>query len=244
MAYYDWQRISERRWLGGQRALLHLEKKNDLPGISSLEFNTQTWREWNWSRRGEEWTPTPEWKESLINNVLLPQIPEDRTVLEIGPGGGRWTETLQHISRDLILVDLSEICIEECRRRFADCTNITYHVGSGRDLRFQADESVEAIWSFDVFVHIAPRETAAYVAEVARVLRPGGRGIIHHPRAAGLQGGFRSRMTSEHFADLLLQHGLSVESQLTTWGDHGQWDVKYYDDAITIFEKPGPGSRD
>jgi hypothetical protein len=30
--------------------------------------------------------------------------------------------------------------------------------------------SIDAMWSFDVFVHVSPRDQAAYLQEIARVL--------------------------------------------------------------------------
>ena len=58
------------------------------------EVNKERWGGWDWSRHGEEWTVSAEWKQALIADVLFPTIPEGGTVLEIGPGAGRWTEVL------------------------------------------------------------------------------------------------------------------------------------------------------
>jgi hypothetical protein len=52
------------------------------------------WADYNWSERGEEWNASPEWKQALIEEVLTRWIPEDKTLLEIGPGAGRWSEAL------------------------------------------------------------------------------------------------------------------------------------------------------
>jgi len=46
--------------------------------------------------------------------------------------------------------------------------NVEYVLSSGNDLPGIPDSSIEAIWSFDVFVHVAPVAQAAYLAEVAR----------------------------------------------------------------------------
>ncbi|MGQ0832586.1 MAG: class I SAM-dependent methyltransferase, partial [Microthrixaceae bacterium] len=154
-----------------QRAL---EVRRDLPGINTRARNRRVWDDWDWSRSGEEWTPSPEWKAALVEHVLLPYLEGRRRIVEIGPGAGRWTEHLQRIADELTLVDLSATCIEQCKQRFAACSNISYHVNSGADLSMVAASSVDAIWSFDAFVHIAPPEIRAYVGEFARVLVPGG----------------------------------------------------------------------
>ena len=45
-----------------------------------------------------------------------------------------------------------------------------------------APNSVDFVWSFDAFMHIAAADTASYLREFARVMRPGAVGVIHHPR--------------------------------------------------------------
>ena len=62
-------------------------------GNSAVE-NRDRWERWDWTSLGEEWSASPEWKQGLVDDVLLPNIPPGGTVLEIGPGGGRWSEVL------------------------------------------------------------------------------------------------------------------------------------------------------
>ena len=40
------------------------------------------------------------------------------------------------------------------------------------------DASADAVFSFDVFVHLPRRDTFNYLSEIRRVLRPGGKAII------------------------------------------------------------------
>jgi SAM-dependent methyltransferase len=219
-----------------ERGLESLERRRALPGLSGAATNRAVWDAYDWRRRGEEWTQSAEWKQSLAA-LIEERAPRQGDVLEIGPGGGRWTETLQKLARSLIVVDVSEASIEACRARFAGCENVRYLVNDGRTLRGVADASVDFIWSFDTFVHISPEDTAAYAGEFRRVLRAGGSGIIHHPAAGGLRGGFRSRMTSQAFASLLRSNGLVLLEQFDAWGPQGAFDVKHFADAITVFTK-------
>jgi len=85
----------------------NLEEKRELPGEHSVAVNSLVWQTYNWEQGGEEWTWTSKWKQSLVNNVMLKYIEPGKTVLEIGPGAGRWTVVLQGIAKHLILVDLS-----------------------------------------------------------------------------------------------------------------------------------------
>src|SRR5947209_6264611 len=78
-----------------------------LPGTSSASMNREVWNSWDWKAGGEEWTLSPEWKDSLVRNVLRKYIPAGKDVLEIGPGAGRWTEFLAPMSSSLVGVDIS-----------------------------------------------------------------------------------------------------------------------------------------
>jgi ubiquinone/menaquinone biosynthesis C-methylase UbiE len=138
------------------------------------------WSDYDWGRRGEEWNASPEWKQALIEDVLACWIPAGAVALEIEPGAGRWSQALAARASRLVLADVSERPLELCRERFNGDTRIQYVLSSGSDLPGVEDGSVDAVWSFDVFVHVAPRDQAAYIEEIARVLAPGGRAVVHH----------------------------------------------------------------
>lgn len=218
-----------------------LEMKRKLPGDHTISRNYAGWQDWDWSKRGEEWTPSPEWKQSLIDEVLLRYIEPGRDILEIGPGAGRWTETLQKIAKRLIIVDLSDRCIEICKKRFAMYDNIEYYVNNGTDVSFIHSDSIDFIWSFDVFVHINAWDTEKYLIEFSRILKKGGRCIIHHPKEGRHyeleDDGWRSNMTAELFCGVLEKHGLILMRQFDSWGERGEFDVKCYHDIITVFER-------
>jgi SAM-dependent methyltransferase len=105
---------------------------------NTVAANLEEWQHWDWSRQGEEWTISPEWKASVVECVLWPNIPAGCRVLEIGPGGGRWTEHLIERAGHVTAVDLTPRCIEVCRERFRDRNNVSFHVNDGRDLSFLA----------------------------------------------------------------------------------------------------------
>lgn len=215
--------------------------KENLPGVNSAEMNRLIWNSWDWSTAGEEWTPSPDWKDSVINRVLRPHIGEGGLVVEIGPGGGRWTEELQKRASKLIGLDISQACVDTCRRRFAGSDNVEFRVSSGTDLPGVKDGSVDHIWSFDVFVHINAKELTAYASEFARVLKPGGSGVLHHGTAGGSTGGWRSDVTDKRMSELLTAAGLEVLQQFRSWIDTDttvEHQAGLYDDAITVFRKP------
>ncbi|HEY1590752.1 MAG TPA: class I SAM-dependent methyltransferase [Solirubrobacteraceae bacterium] len=211
-------------------------------GDHSATKNRSRWNGWDWSARGEEWNASEEWKLALIDDVLRRWIPDGGAVVEIGPGGGRWTEALAPLASRLTLVDVSERPLEICRERFRDATNIGYLLSPGSALPGIGESTIDAVWSFDVFVHVAPLDQARYLSEIARVLAPGGVAVIHHAdgRNRGMlpsRQGWRSPMSRRLFAILAAERKLSVERQLDAWGPDGRYDLAPFGDAITVLRK-------
>ena len=105
-----------------------------------------------------------------------------------------------------------------CREKLAGADNVEYRITDGSRLPNVADDSVDFIWSFDVFVHISPEDQQGYMSEFARVMRPGAKAVIHHAGVGGLHGDMRSAMTREMFADLVQANGLTLVDQFERWG--------------------------
>jgi len=222
-----------RRW---SAKAADLERRGGLPGFYNAEAQRIIWNRYDWSRRGDEWTASEAWKRSIVEAVMKPNV-HGGEILEIGPGGGRWSTELASIAHRLTLVDLSQSCINETRKRLGNATHVGYVVNDGRSLPF-VENAFDAVWSFDVFVHIGESDTAAYVDAMMRVLKPGGRAVIHHPGDGGLHGHWRSGMSSERFAQLATHAGLHVDRQFDEWTFEGvKFDARETGDTITILSK-------
>ncbi len=233
-AYYLTSALAHRAF----SAMDRWRSSRNIPGINSVALNKEIWEAWNWDAAGDEWTRSEDWKQSLIRCVLEQEIPADASVLEIGPGGGRWTAALLGRARTYTGVDISASCVEHCRQRFRNDPRARFVVGTGRDLRAVEKATVDAIWSFDVFVHINRAEVDAYAAEFARVLRPRGVGIVHHGGVGGASGGWRSNLTAEAFLRILDRHGLQPVRSVAHWMDGQVVHDLQYGDQITVFVKP------
>ena len=99
------------------------------------------------------------------------------------------------------------------------------------------DESIDFIWSFDVFVHIAPDDQRGYMRDFARVMSPGAKAVIHHAGQGGRNANQRSSMTSDLFAHLVTEHGLRLIEQFDRWGDNGRFGLPVAGDVVSIFER-------
>jgi ubiquinone/menaquinone biosynthesis C-methylase UbiE len=234
MIYYTTSWIADRAYT----RMNQLRIKYNLPAVHSTAMNYQIWQNWDWQEGGEEWTESVEWKNSLIKNILLKNIENGGCVLEVGPGAGRWTEVLQRVARHLIAVDISDRCIDICKKKFAGCGNVEFFVNNGFELQFVDDYSIDSVWSFDVFVHINFEQVEGYVQEFKRVLKKGGCGVIHHGYDGGMHGGWRSNLTSERFTEILEANGFKVLEQVSEWWDGKHFKISNYGDVVTIFQKP------
>jgi SAM-dependent methyltransferase len=191
-------------------AMGSIEARRSLPGINSVHRNYMAWQVYDWRDAGDEWDRGPGWKASIVTGILDRYREQRQRVLELGPGAGRWSEFLATRSVRLTLVDLSDRCVDLCRRRLARFQNVDYFVNDGVSLPLVGDGTIDFIWSWDVFVHISPRDTAKYFREFARVLTAGGRGVINHPDDGALPDGWRSRTTSQWIQAHLENAGLRV----------------------------------
>ncbi|MDJ0582691.1 class I SAM-dependent methyltransferase [Crocosphaera sp.] len=152
--------------------------------MPSIEQNKKRWNTYyDWKDKGNEWSSSWGGVDIQWYGTILPRIHRfipTGTILEIAPGYGRWTEFLKEYCEQLIIVDLSEKCIEECQKRFSSCSNITYLVNDGKSLDMIADESIDFVFSFDSLVHAEKEVINSYLQQLSTKLTKNGVGFIHH----------------------------------------------------------------
>ena len=243
---------------------------------NTIENNLRVWdTDYPWPQDGDEWDGQARrcgqtyeaWKRSLIETFIVPNVAGTSTVLEIGPGHGRWSTEIAGRCGELILVDLSPRCIAHCRALLRERRNVVYRIGDGKTLPRVADGAVDFVWSYDAFVHMSAEVVDSYLAEIHRVLRPGGRAIIHHAGRRHLflplrflrrlgpitgriyksltlgstrdEDGWRSDVSRSLVRRLAARRGLRVDAQIDRWGEHGEFGVPRFRDAISHLVKPG-----
>ena len=151
--------------------------------MPTIERNLSLWANYDWEQEGEEWSSAWGGSEFQWQWTLLPRIHAfipAATILEIGPGFGRWTNYLKDYCDHLIGVDLSENCIRACQQKFSAHPHMSFHINDGKSLAKIADGTVDFAFSFDSLVHADADVLEAYLTQLARKLRPDGVGFIHH----------------------------------------------------------------
>lgn len=152
--------------------------------MPSTEENKRKWDgQYDWAKAGDEWSaewggPFMQWHGSIFPRVSA-HLPTGR-LLEIACGFGRWAAILKDLCDQLVVVDLSEECIESCKRRFVKESRIEYHVNDGKSLEMIADASVDFIYSFDSLVHADAGVLEGYLSQFSRILSRNGVAFIHH----------------------------------------------------------------
>jgi SAM-dependent methyltransferase len=96
-------------------------------------------------------------------------------LLEIGSGKGRMLDLLRREGHEAQGVEVNESMIQESRRLFGD---LPVQKVEGARLPFE-DQAFSTVVSFDVFEHIP--DSDAHLAEVRRVLKPGGAYLLQTP---------------------------------------------------------------
>lgn len=100
-----------------------------------------------------------------------------RRVLDLGCGSGYGSQRLAWVARSVVAVDLALQNVRYARRRHFH-ENIRFGVNDARRLPFKAG-AFELVTCFEVYEHLAEQE--ALVAEVRRVLAPGGVFFVSTP---------------------------------------------------------------
>ena len=155
----------------------------------------------------------------------------DRDALDLGCGIGRFLEALSPRLRSIVGLDVSSGMVAEARRRCAALVNVRIGQTSGRDLEPMRDRSLDLVLAADVFPYLVETGgdlAANHLAEIGRVLRPGGHGLILNYTYEG-----DPASHGQHISGVARSAGL----MLLRTGTH---DLRLWDAATFLLQKP-PG---
>jgi SAM-dependent methyltransferase len=231
------------------------------PATAHLKSMSSHSAKYDWKDAGEEWSEP--WGSSAAqwSGSILPRIRDclpAETILEIAPGFGRWTHYLKDYCQELWAVDASGECVEACSQRFAAESHVRCYLNDGRSLSMIPDASVDFVFSFDSFVHLRRELVEAYLSELGRTLKIGGKGFIHHSNLGAYADSLSERvpqpmrkllrkikvldwehhrnptMSADIFRSLCVQAGLHCTSQELI-----NWRGRRLIDCLSWFERSG-----
>jgi 2-polyprenyl-3-methyl-5-hydroxy-6-metoxy-1,4-benzoquinol methylase len=128
---------------------------------------------------------------------LLARVRPGERVLDVGCGEGRFMAELAAVGVEAVGVDVAE---EPLRRARAARPDVEARLVDASGAWPLTDASFDAVWAGEVIEHVA--DTAGWLSEIRRVLRPGGRLLVstpNHSRLAVLRLALSARAFDAHF---------------------------------------------
>ena len=126
-----------------------------------------------WASLPDELDP-PDWE--LRRDFLASELHGGERVLDLGCGDGTFTAVVAQAGAEPVGVDVAEAAVGRARARHPDLQFQLAPIDG--PLPFE-DNRFDVLWSSEVIEHVA--DTARWLSEVRRVLKPGGRLLLTTP---------------------------------------------------------------
>ena len=130
----------------------------------------------------------------LVGNLDSYPIPvlrlpsgDGQSLLDLGCNWGRWSIAAARIGYSVVGIDPQLGAVMAARRVSRQLgLHIKYIVADARFLPF-AGNSFDKVFSYSVLQHLSKENVATVVAEIARVLKPGGSSLVQMPTPFGIR---------------------------------------------------------
>jgi len=132
---------------------------------------------------------------ALRLRFLLEHVRPGERVLDLGSGEGKFSAELLRGGAQVLAADVAEEPLRRARERVAGLETQLVEAEGGWPL---PDASFDTVWAGEVIEHVA--DTAAWLSEVRRVLRPGGVLLLSTP-AHGRRQMLRLALSRRAFAE-------------------------------------------
>ena len=163
---------------------------------------------------GDQWGD-PEEVDCLSDvrdRFVLPHVSAHKTALEIGSGGGRWTQYLLGFGR-LYCVDLNPEMFHYLLRRFGPRPHVGFCQTAGTDFPGIPTRSLDFVFSFGTLVHLDPPLIERYLANLSPLVRPGADVVLQYAdkeKPLGASNAGFAQTTSAVMRGLLERSGYEV----------------------------------
>lgn len=193
---------------------------------------------------GDEWGDD-DYVDWIVDTYVKPYLHENSYVCEIGPGGGRYTSRIIDQCAALSCVDVSSRMLAKIQQRFGDLEKLHLFKNDGIRLSPIDDETVDLVYSFNLFLQLELEVIYSYLDEVQRILKPGGVAIIHYATLSSNEG---ITYFQEHYQEWLFSPKprgcftpLSLDGMGTMTSSLGFKVLRNHTvnrDAVIVLEKP------
>ena len=136
---------------------------------------------------------------ALRRRYLLAHVRPGERVLDVGCGDGRFAAELVRTGAQVVGVDVAARALRRAERT-AQANAADLRLVSPEEPLPLPDAGFDVVWAGEVIEHVV--DTAAWLSELRRVLRPGGRLLLStpaHGRARVLALALSARAFDEHF---------------------------------------------
>lgn len=116
--------------------------------------------------------------EEVIARYIAPNLAPRAKILEIGCGGGRFSEKLAGLGGELVFADVSPEMLGRTKARLNGKKGVALQRPGGHDLGRFEPGIFDIAFSLDAFAHFSMDEAYSYLGEIRRVLKPGGKGLL------------------------------------------------------------------
>jgi 2-polyprenyl-6-hydroxyphenyl methylase/3-demethylubiquinone-9 3-methyltransferase len=180
------------------------------------------------------WQQVPEGSEpsdfALRRQFLLERVRAGERVLDVGCGEGHFAAELVRAGAHVVGIDVAEEPLRRARGRHPELDLRLVAAEGPWEL---ADATFDVVWAGEVIEHVA--DTAAWLSEVRRVLRSGGRLLVSTP-ANGRLALMRVALSRRAFAARFDPRGdhlrfYSRETLTRVLGDLGLEEIRVRDAA-------------
>lgn len=141
--------------------------------------------------------------------------------LDVGTGHGYYAAAAASFSDEVLGIDISDLGIEEARKRYADLKNVQFEVMNARDLA--GSDKFDLVILGDMIYYMGqgklPDEFVEFLGRLAGLVRPGGRLLMSNFVAP-----WSSIEQSKNYLILLDSFGLVLEKEKVFTNEEGkQW---------------------
>jgi SAM-dependent methyltransferase len=168
-----------------------------------------------------------------------------RIIVELACGHGRHTAYvlrsphLRHRLECIYVIDINEENVLFCQKRFFNDAFVRPTANNGYDFQPLKNNSVTSIFCYDAMVHFEYDAVIHYLTDAYRILKPGGRALLHHSNYDKSPGAVntsnphgRNFMNKNLFAHIANRVGFIVLEQSVI-----HWDTFRNLDCISLIEK-------